>query len=328
MPDIPYGHPLSAQAQYNQLVMLTTMPTQDASLARRRRIQADASLLLVAMIWGTAFVAQRLAAMDGSVYLFNGLRFLLAALVLLPLAWRGDRGRSESATIDRRSQAGVLLAGLLLFLGATLQQAGLRYTTAGNAGFITGMYVIFIPIILSIGWKQKLRRTIWLAAGLSLAGLYLLSTSGAPLRQMSLNPGDILVFVSAIFWACHVILIDWLAQRLNVIRIALGQFLVCGSLSTLLGLWLEPGAPPTILDYWWVVLYTGAISAGLGYTLQVASQRYAPPADTAVILSLEAVFAALSGWLVLGEVLEPVQLLGCGIMFGGMLLSQAHLFRR
>jgi drug/metabolite transporter (DMT)-like permease len=111
-------------------------------------------------------------------------------------------------------------------------------------------------------------------------------------------------------------------------RIAIGQFLVCGSLGTLLGLWLEEGALPAMLEYWWVVAYASVISVALGYTLQVAGQRFAPPADSAVILSLEAVFAALSGWLLLGEVLAPVQLVGCGIMLGGMLLSQSHLFRR
>ena len=308
--------------------MITAKLAPDAMPARRRRLQADASLLLVAFIWGGAFVAQRVAALEVGVYLFTGLRFLLAALVLLPVAWWSRGERTGTAPMDRRSRSGVILAGLLLLLGAVFQQAGMLYTTAGNAGFITGMYVIFIPLILAIGWKQKLRPTIWLAAGLSLAGLYLLSTGGAPLWQVRLNPGDLLVLVSAIFWACHVILIGWLAQRLDVIQVAIGQFLVCGSLSTLLGLWLEPGAFPALLEHWWVVVYAGAISAGLGYTLQIAGQRYAPPADTAVILSLEAVFAALSGWLLLGEVLAPVQLAGCGIMLGGMLLSQAHVFRR
>jgi len=210
----------------------------------------------------------------------------------------------------------------LLAAGAAFQQIGIKYTTANNAGFITGLYVVLIPIFLTFGGRRKIPRpVVWIAAVLSALGLCLLSTGG----QLQINRGDILVMVSAVFWAFHVILIDWMVQRVEVMQFATGQYIVCGLVSLGLGLYLESGVLQQVLSNWLLLAYMGVISVGLGYTLQAVAQRVAPPADTAIILSMEAVFAALGGWLFLRESLAPLQLLGCGIILLGMLLAQSDV---
>ncbi|MFM8321120.1 MAG: DMT family transporter [Chloroflexota bacterium] len=286
------------------------------------RLCADLLLLVVAMIWGTAFVAQRLAAGSMSNFLFNGSRFLLAALALAPLTATGLFRRPQDppgVRLDRRSRLGIFAAGCLLVGGAVLQQAGLSYTTAGNAGFITGLYVVLIPIILAVFTRHRPRPAIWLAAGMAVVGLFLLSTGGRP---GSVNRGDLLELAGTIFWALHVILTGRLVQRINVLHFSIGQYLVCAVVNLLAWLALEGAALPVDPRGWWGVAYAGLISVGLGYTLQATAQREAPPADAAILLSLEAVFAALAGWALLGEVLGGVQMLGCAVMLAGMLLAQ------
>jgi drug/metabolite transporter (DMT)-like permease len=280
-----------------------------------QRLKADITLLFVASIWGSAFVAQRLAAAQVSVFLFNGLRFLLAAVVLIPMALRHQVARRPWAKQD----IGLVgLLGLLLAGGAGLQQWGLRYTTAGNAGFVTGLYVVIIPFVLAVGWREAPRIAVWLASALAAAGLFLLSTGGS----LSINPGDVLELAGAFVWAFHVILLGRLVQRLDVLTLSIFQYLVCGLLSLLLSGSLE-GAPQIgSLNGWLAVVYTAVFSVGLGYTLQAAGQRYAPPADAAILLSMESVFAAFFGWWILGEALTGLQLLGCALMFAGILLAQ------
>jgi drug/metabolite transporter (DMT)-like permease len=296
------------------------VPPTSPQAPERLRLKADLTLLLVALVWGSAFVAQRVAALSMGVYLFNGLRFLLGVLVLLPLALRTRR---DAAGI-RASLPGMLLAGLLLFGGTSLQQLGLRYTTAANAGFITGLYVVLVPLLLALGWRQPPRRVVWLAAALSAAGLFLLSTGGS----FSLKLGDALELAGAFLWAFHVLCIGWLVQRADVLHISVVQCTVCGLLSLGMALALESGSLSQVSGAWWTVIYTGLLSIGLAYTLQGVGQKVAPPADAAILLSLEAVFAALAGWLFLDERLSAVQLLGCALMLGGMLLAQVPQFFR
>jgi drug/metabolite transporter (DMT)-like permease len=292
----------------------------------RRRLYADLTLLAVALIWGSAFVAQRIAAAEMGFLTFNGWRFLVGAAAVLPFA---ILSRSKTIvpwhrldlTDRRRTAAGLLLAGVFLTLGSAFQQAGLEFTSAGNAGFITGLYVVLIPLFLALGWHRMPRPVIWAAALLAALGLYLLSTGGS----MQVNRGDGLVLISAVFWALHVILIDWMVRRMDILRFALGQYLVCGLTSLAFGLALEEQSRLSLINNWPVIAYTGLVSIGLGYTLQAAGQRVAPPADAAIILSMEAVFAALAGWLILDERLSNIQLLGCGLMFLGMLLAQSEI---
>ncbi len=280
---------------------------------------------MVAIVWGSAFAAQRVAAQHMGAYLFNGLRFLVGALVLLPLGLRRrsiiQQDGANAALPDPNVLPGMILAGFLLFGGTSLQQLGLSYTTAGNAGFITGLYVVLIPLILAVGWRKPPRPPVWAAAGMAAAGLFLLSTGGS----FSLAIGDALELAGAFLWAFHVLLIGWLAQRADILRLAVVQYTVCGALSLGVALTLEGNALIGLSSAWWTVVYTGMLSIGLGYTLQVVGQRVAPPADAAILLSLEAVFAALAGWLFLGERLSAVQLLGSGLMLAGMMLAQAPI---
>lgn len=286
------------------------------------RLKADLALLTAAFIWGTAFVAQRVAALESGVFYFNGLRFLLGALVLAPLAWR-NRRLSGHALNGRTSVSWMLLAGLLLFIAGTFQQWGLRYTTAGNAGFITGLYVVFIPLITAFVWKQPVRAAIWIAGLLSTAGMFLLSIT----QSFTLNPGDLLELVGALFFAMHVLLIGWLANQVNILQLSAVQYAVCGLASLGLAPFFELLSWSSLAGAWWAIAYTGFLSIAVGYTLQAYGQRLAPAADAAILFSLEAAFAAVFGWLFLKEALDPQQILGCGFMFAGMLLAQAPQFK-
>ncbi|MBN1180625.1 MAG: DMT family transporter [Anaerolineae bacterium] len=286
---------------------------EESTAPGRERLKADLALLAVAAIWGSAFVAQRAAADHLGPFVYNGARFLLAVVVMLPfVARRGWR-------IPRAEWRGGALAGLLLFTASALQQAGLAFTTAGKAGFITGLYVVLVPLFMALGWRRWPRWSAWGASLLSAGGLFLLSTGGTSLQ---LAPGDGLELVGAVFWALHVILIGRLAAQVDVLRLAWVQYLVCGVLALGVGLVFERHTLGGFGAAWWAVVYTAVFSIGLGYTLQALGQRLAPPTDAAVILSGEAVFAALAGWVLLGEALTTLQLVGGGLMLGGMVLAQ------
>ena len=279
-------------------------------------------LLLAAVIWGLAFVAQRIGMEHVGPFTYNGVRFFLGVLSLLPLLWLGRRSAVLIAPGGWRPiLGGGLLAGLILFAGASLQQVGIVYTTAGKAGFITGLYVVIVPL-LGLLWGHRTPWSTWTGAALAVAGLYLLTLSD----DLTLAEGDGLVLIGAFFWAGHVLVIGWLSGRhIEPVLLACLQFIVCAVLSlavavvaediTLAGLW--GGAMP--------ILYGGLLSVGVAYTLQVVAQRDAPPAHAAIILSLETVFAALGGWLLLNEILSGRGLIGCALMFAGMLLSQLGL---
>ena len=284
--------------------------------AQGERLRADLTLLAVAAIWGTGFVTCRLAMDYLGPFLYNGLRFSLAALTLLPFARRSLRAVTGS------QWRGAAVAGLLIFSASGIQQMGLQHTTAGKAGFITGLYVVLVPILLAIGWRRRASWWMWAASVLAAAGLFFLSVAG----PLTLGLGDGLVLVSALFWALHVIAIGQLARRIDVLPLAMIQYAVCGLLSLAVGLLFEIETAASLATVWWVVLYNGVVSVAIGYTLQVVGQRSAPTADAAVLLSMEAVFAALFGGLFLGETLAPRQLAGCGLMLAGMLLAQAQAF--
>lgn len=287
-----------------------------------RKTRADVLLIVVAIIWGLAFVAQRMGMDHLGPFAFNAARFLLGALSLLPLLLFFK----SSAPGD--SFAGLLkagaLAGIVLFLGATLQQAGLVYTTASNAGFITGLYIVLVPIFgLSIG--ERTRANTWAGALLGAVGLYMLSVSEA----FSVNPGDLLVLAGAGAWAIHVLLIGRLAPKHDNLRLAISQFLVCALLSAIAALILEQDrlALENFTDALIPIAYAGLLSVGVAYTLQVFAQKDAPASHAAIIMSLETVFAAIGGWLMLNEQLNSRELFGCGLMLAGMLLSQLPLHK-
>lgn len=281
------------------------------------RFRSDALLFLVAIIWGSSFAVQRIAAQHLGVFLFNGLRFLLAAVILLPFALPRER-------LERLDFFWMGVAGLCAFAGSALQQAGLQFTTAGNAGFITSMYVVLVPVLLVVIWRQRMSWVAWAAAMLAVFGAMLLSTGGIGLRLAGKSVlGDALELFGSMGWAFHVIAVGRGAWRMPVLTFATGQYFVAGTLNLGLGLGLESRLLDGLAVAWWTVIYIAVISTAIGYTLQVVGQRHAPPSDAAIILSLESVFAALFGFLFLSERLNLIQGLGCVLIFGAVLLAQS-----
>jgi drug/metabolite transporter (DMT)-like permease len=209
------------------------------------------------------------------------------------------------------------LAGLVLFAGATLQQVGLVYTTAGKAGFITGLYVVIVPL-LGLLWKQWPGWGGWAGAIIAAVGLYFLSVTA----EFNLAPGDAWELAGAFMWATHVLILGWLSPRVDVLKLACAQYAVCCCLSLIVAGFTETITVNGLRGATIPILYGGVMSVGIAYTLQVVAQRVAPPTHAAIILSLEAVFAALAGWLILGEVLTSRGLLGCGLMLAGMLVAK------
>lgn len=275
------------------------------------RLRGDVILLFTALIWGSAFVAQRVAAQELGNFWFNGFRFVLGALVLLPLV----RFRQH---FDRELLKWVALGGGLIFIAGNLQQAGLATTTAANAGFLTTLYTIFVPLILAIVWRQKSDWSIWVAAILAILGGWLLSTGG----MYEPASGDVLEVLGAFVWAFHVIVISRAVRVMDALPFSVGQFLVCAVLNLTTATFFEPLPVNAFLSSWWTVAYAGFLSVGVAYTLQVVGQKFAPPGDAAILLSMEAVFAALFGWLLLQEGLTSMQLAGCGFILGAVMLVQ------
>ncbi len=285
--------------------------------------RANLLLLLTSVIWGFAFVAQRTGMESVGPFTFNGLRFAIGGLVLLPVVAYLDRQRRRTGlptgwvAPGRTLWLGGLVAGLFLFGGATLQQMGLVYTTAGKAGFITGLYVVLVPVLgLALGHKTP--GGTWLGVVLAAVGLYFLTIQD----DFRMAAGDLLVLLGAFIWAGHVLIVDRLAPRTDVIRLAFVQFMVCAGLSLFAAALVETIRLEGIRAALLPILYTGIMSVGVGYTLQVVGQRHAQPAHAAIILSLEGVFAVIGGWLLLGEQLGPRGLLGCALMLAGILVSQ------
>lgn len=281
-------------------------------------MKADLLLLITATIWGFAFVAQRVGMDHMGPFTFNGIRFSLGALALLPFfLWRRKQERKTTPFNLMPYLGPISLTGLVLFAGASLQQVGIVGTTAGKAGFITGLYVILVPL-LALLWGERTHLAHWIGALLAVVGLYLLSVRGG----WVVSPYDLIVLAGAFVWAVHVHLIAKYAALVGPVRLAMLQFAICGLLSMVVALLFEPISPSGIGDGMWAILYGSFLSVGLAYTLQVVAQRTANPSHAVIIMSLEGAFAALGGWLVLSEVLTRRDITGAGLMLAGMFISQ------
>jgi drug/metabolite transporter (DMT)-like permease len=287
-------------------------------------IRSESLLLITAVIWGFAFVAQRAGMEYIGPFTYNGIRFALGSLVLVPfIAWRRkvQKTQENNTSISKPISfwlAGII-AGVVLFGGASLQQVGITQTTAGKAGFITGLYVIIVPII-GIFKQQHAGKALWVGALLAIIGMYLLSITG----NFKLSNGDFLVFLSAFLWAVHVQVIDHFSGRVDVLKLAALQFALCAIASICVALITETITLSSILQASIPILYGGILSVGIAYTLQVVAQQKAHPSHSAIILSLETVFAALGGWMILDEHLSARALAGCALMLTGMLIAQLY----
>jgi drug/metabolite transporter (DMT)-like permease len=281
---------------------------------------ANLLLLLTACIWGMGFVAQALGMEHLAPFMFNSLRFFIGAISLLPLIWYFKRKRTLIVGEKNSLLLGSVALGIVLFIAASFQQVGLLYTSAANAGFITGLYIVIVPI-LGLLLKHSTGLNTWLGCAIAVWGMYFLSIKD----DMSIGYGDALQLVGALFWAVHILLIDHLARKHSAILLSQIQFMICALISLGVSLAIETTVLGNIGLAWGALAYSGLISVGVGYTLQVVAQKNAHPAHVAIILSLEAVFAAIGGILLLNESLDNRALLGCALMLLGMLVSQLPL---
>ncbi|MCV2348434.1 DMT family transporter [Paucibacter sp. Y2R2-4] len=284
------------------------------------RIRANLLLIFIAVIWGSAFVAQSHGMEHLGPMAFTGIRFLIGALVVAPLMWREWQGLKAQ---DRalRPVDGAKIAGLgsLLLMGAAMQQIGIVSTTVTNAGFLTALYVPLVPVLGWLLWRHLPHWSVWPGALACLVGAYLLS--GA--QSLSIGRGDLWVILSALPWAFHVVLVGRVADRMAApFLVAGGQFAVCGLLALGWALLNEPISASGLQAAVGSLLYTGVFSVGIAFTAQVVAQRYAHAADAAIILSSETLFAALFGYFMMGDRLSPAGLLGCALIFASMMLIQ------
>jgi drug/metabolite transporter (DMT)-like permease len=277
-------------------------------------------LLVASIVWGVAFVAQRDAMQWMPPFLFNACRFGLAAIALFFVLLRTAAGSPPAPSSSDR-YSGVIL-GLLLWLGASLQQAGMVYTTAGKAGFITSLYMVVVPLILFLAGR-RVSIAVWCGVFLATVGLCFLSATD----DLSINKGDALVLACACAFAMHVVFAEVFTRRVNPYRLALVQYTTCAVLSLMTAFVVEPVGSASLLPALPSILYGGLISIAVGYTLQLSAQRHVPAAPAALILSLEAVFAVLAGSVLLGETLTAREMIGCAMMLAGIVLAQKPLAR-
>jgi drug/metabolite transporter (DMT)-like permease len=280
--------------------------------------------LFVALIWGSAFVAQAMAMRSLGAFTFTGLRFLLGAVVVAPFArseWRTLRAQGRAPGLRDASRIGGL--GTLLLLGAAMQQIGMQGTTVTHAGFLTALYIPLVPVFAWVAFRRAPHWTIWPATAGCLAGTWLLTGGGAPGFLHNFKPGDWWVIGSSVPWAVHVLLVGRAANRLHgAMMVATGQFIACGLLALVIGLAIEPVTWGAIRPALGAIAYTGVLSVGLGFTLQVVAQRHAHAADSAIVLSSETVFAAAFGATFMGDRLGADGLAGCALILGCVLLVQ------
>ena len=280
------------------------------------RARAGLCLLVAAFIWGTAFVAQQTAMEDIGPWLFTGLRYTMSALIVLPFALREAR---RGQTLGGTGLQLMAVVGLAFFAGAILQQIGLMTTTVTNTGFLTGLYVVMVPFIAWALLRRAPHFIVWPAAVLSLGGTWLLGGGSFA----ALNEGDWLVLIGAVFWALHVALLGLGAQRTGrPVTFACAQFVIAGTIALAVGLATEPLNMDALMGAAPELLYAGVISGGIGFTLQAIGQQHTPPGDAAVILSGEALFAALAGGILLGDRLGLLGWIGCAAILTAILLVE------
>lgn len=284
------------------------------------RLKANALLLLAALIWGSAFVGQALGMAGVGPLGFTSVRFVLGALVVAPLAWREWQAlRADGWSPGPAEWRWIGLLGVLLCTGVVMQQVGLMTTSVTNAGFLTALYVPLVPLLAWLWQRQLPHWSVWPAAAGCLVGTWLLT--GASLQ--SLSTGDVWVLASALPWAVHVLLVGQVANKLRgAYVLACGQFAVCAALSGMMAMATETISADGLRAAAGAIAYTGILSVGVGFTLQVVGQRHAHPADAAIILSSETVFAALFGAWFMGDRLAPAGLAGCALILGCILAVQ------
>lgn len=289
-----------------------------------RQLRGGAMLMLTALIWGTAFVAQSVGMDYLGPCAFTATRNFIGCVALLPVIALASRLRSGTQPEEVAPAPGKkalfgwgAACGLLLGGATLLQQAGMQTASAGKAGFLTALYIVIVPVLgIFLGRRPGLK--VWIGVVLALVGAYLLSVKGGA----GIASGDLLVIASAVVFSLHILVIDSVPAGVDGVRLSCVQFLVAGAFALVLALFLETFTWRDILSAWVPLLYTGVVSSGVGYTLQILGQRTVSPTVASLILSLESVFAALAGWAILGQALSLRELFGCALVFVAVILAQ------
>ncbi len=286
----------------------------------RKAIRSGFLLLLAAFIWGIAFVAQSVGMEHLGPFSFGMARFFLGSIVLLPLvAFRRKQNRKKGITPAGKKITWIagICCGLALGVATSFQQMGLKYTTVGKAGFITTLYIIIVPI-LGVFLKKKVRGRVWICAGIAAVGMYLLCMS----ESLHIDKGDLLVFVCAILFSIHILVIDYFSPLADGVEISCIQFLIAGVFSLIMMMLFEH---PQITDFtasWLPIAYAGIMSSGVAYTLQIIGQKDMDPTAASLLLSMESTFSVLAGWVILNQKLTLRELAGCVLMFIAVILVQ------
>ena len=284
-------------------------------------LRGNLMLLAASFFWGTTFVAQILGMEGLGPYTYAAARFALGVLFIgaLWFLYRDKRAEQRRAGTFRSGFRAGIPVGLAMFVGVTLQQVALLYTTAGKTAFITTVYIVLVPLA-AVLLGQRVRAVQWGGAVLAFAGVYFLSAHG----ETTINTGDLLVLICSFFWMAQILLIDRYARAVDAIELCFMQMIVCTIGSAVLAAIYESFAWSDIWSAAVPILYAGLFSCGVAYTCQILGQAYVEPTQAAILMSTEAIFAAVAGWIVLGETMSGVQLLGCALLLGGALMAQVR----
>ena len=293
-------------------------------MADKKKILSAGLLVLTAMIWGFAFVFQKIGAESVGTFVFNGLRFAMGALSLIPVFLIFEREKFDKEKFKRTVIASIV-CGTVLFIASALQQYGIELTgSAGKAGFITGLYTVLVPIISFILYKKKGGVGVWIGAVLAVVGLFLLSVGDG----FSVELGDLYLLIGAFFWAGHILVIDKFIDGVSPLRFASFQFAVCAALNLIFAVFFDTFDGSAIIDAAVPLLYGGLASVGIAYTLQIFGQKYSDPSTAAIIFSLESVFSALGEAIIIGGTMTARGYIGCVLIFSGIILSQIKFVKR
>lgn len=287
----------------------------------KTKIKSTILLFLTAIIWGFAFVAQRVGAEFVGAFTFNGIRFLLGACSLIPVILIFEKEKFNISKIKKTIMPGIL-AGVILFIASTLQQYGVEITqSAGKAGFLTGLYIVLVPLIRFVMGKKTSIFTFF-GAIFALVGLFFLCMTG---NEVSFGIGDIVLIIGAFFWAGHILVVDKYVNDISPLKFSLVQFLVCGLLSIICALILEDMSFAAIKSAGIPILYGGLMSVGVAYTCQILGQKDSDPTFASIVFSTESVFSAIGGAIILNEIMSGRGYLGCFLIFIGIILSQLDI---
>lgn len=290
----------------------------------RKTMGSNLLLALTAFIWGVAFVAQSVGMEYVGPFTFNACRFLIGGIVLIPcILLFGKKNKRKEPKNQKTAVVGGICCGSILFAASSFQQFGVASTTVGKAEFITALYIVIVPL-LGIFLRKRIPWSVWVSVVLAIIGMYLLCMT----EGLKVGKGDIYVFVCAICFSFHILVIDYFSPKTDGVLMSCIQFFTAGIISAIMMLIFENPELSAIFAAWAPILYAGIMSCGVAYTLQVVAQKNTDPVLASLILSLESAFSLLAGWVILGQKLSPKELGGCGLVFCAIILAQIPVERR